>query len=136
MEDDDAIRRGLADALSFQGYRVLEAADGEAGLRTALDAEIDLLLLDILMPKRDGMSVLEAVRERKPGQPVIMLTARGEETDRVRGLRAGADDYVVKPFSLPELLARVEAVLRHSATRPQPLPRFPLSGLPTHLSLS
>lgn len=124
VEDDNAIRRGLADALRFARYRVVEAADGQAGLAAALDPDLDLVLLDILMPKMDGMAVLRRIREARISLPVIFLTAKGEEEDRIRGLRAGADDYVVKPFSASEVLARVEAVLRRSAERPPPLGRL------------
>ena len=118
VEDDAAIRRGIADSLRYAGYAVLEAADGLAGLTTALSASPDLVLLDVLMPKRDGFEVLGELRRSRPNLPVIMLTARGAEEDRVRGLRGGADDYVVKPFNTGELLARVEAVLRRSPARP------------------
>jgi two-component system alkaline phosphatase synthesis response regulator PhoP len=128
IEDDAAIRRGLVDALSASGYRVLEAADGTTGLEVASTADLDLVLLDVLMPGLDGMQVLERLRPIKPGLPVIMLTARGEEEDRVRGLRLGADDYVVKPFSLPELLARIEAVLRRSAERPKSVRTLTVAG--------
>lgn len=128
VEDDEAIRRGVCDALEFSGYQVLEAGDGEAGLALATDAELDLVLLDILMPKRDGMSVLTELRKARPSLPVIFLTAKGEEQDRVGGLRAGADDYVVKPFSASELIARVEAVLRRTPERPQPVQRLDLLG--------
>jgi DNA-binding response OmpR family regulator len=118
IEDDSAIRRGIVDALCFAGYRTLEAADGDMGLEMATKCEFDLLLLDLVLPKRDGFSILKEVRKLRPTLPVIILTARGEESDRVRGLHDGADDYVVKPFSVKELLARVEAVLRRSAERP------------------
>jgi two-component system alkaline phosphatase synthesis response regulator PhoP len=128
VEDDAAIRRGVVDALGFGGYDVVEAADGEAGLRAADGAEIDLALLDILMPKMDGMALLQALRAQRPALPVIFLTARGEEEDRVRGLRLGADDYVVKPFGARELLARVEAVLRRSAERPQAVHTIQVAG--------
>jgi DNA-binding response OmpR family regulator len=117
VEDDSAIRRGLVDALRFAGYTVLEAADGTAGLATALEGAVDLVLLDVMMPKRSGFDVLQALRASRPTLPVIMVTARGAEEDRVRGLAEGADDYVVKPFSARELLARVEAVLRRSPQR-------------------
>ncbi len=118
IEDDDAIRRGIVDALSFAGYEPLEAGDGEDGLQKALQFTYDLLLLDLVLPKRDGLEILRAVRAARPTVPVIILTARGEENDRVQGLSLGADDYVVKPFSVKELLARVEAVLRRSPGRP------------------
>ncbi len=128
VEDDAAIRRGLCDALKFAGYATREAPDGRAGLDAALSLEVDLVLLDILMPKLDGFAVLREVRRAKPGLPVIILTAKGEEQDRVRGLRDGADDYVVKPFSAMELLARVEAVLRRSAERPRSIKRLSIAG--------
>src|SRR5437667_12197871 len=118
IEDEPAIRRGVADALRATGYEVAEAADGVQGLEEALRRGVDLVLLDLLLPKRDGLDVLAEVRKVRPTLPVIILTARGAEDDRVRGLKMGADDYVVKPFSARELLARVEAVLRRSAGRP------------------
>jgi DNA-binding response OmpR family regulator len=128
VEDDAPIRRGVADALRFTGYDVLEACDGREGLATALDADIDLVLLDILMPVMDGLETLRELRKVKPSLPVIFLTARGEESDRVGGLKLGADDYVVKPFSANELLARVEAVLRRSAERPTGVPTLTIAG--------
>ena len=118
IEDDPAIRRGIVDALEFSGYRVLEAGDGESGIKKATESEYDLLLLDLALPGITGMEILRRVREFRPTQPVIILTAKGDESDRVQGLRNGADDYVVKPFSIKELLARVEAVLRRSPERP------------------
>ncbi len=118
VEDDTAIRRGLIDALSYAGYQTLEAADGEAGRTLAIESTVHLVLLDVTMPKMNGFEVLDAIRSVRPRLPVIMLTARGAERDRVRGLQTGADDYVVKPFSAREVLARIEAVLRRSAERP------------------
>ena len=118
VEDDPAIRRGIVDALRAVGYSVREAADGAAGLEEAVRLGVDLVLLDLLLPRRDGLEVLAEVRRIRPTLPVIILTARGTEDDRVRGLQKGADDYVVKPFSARELLARVEAVLRRSVDRP------------------
>src|SRR5437016_5084846 len=118
VEDEPAIRRGVSDALRLSGYEVTEAPDGNAGLREAASAGVDLVLLDIMLPKRDGLEVLSELRRTNPTRPVILLTARGSEDDRVRGLKMGADDYVVKPFSARELLARVEAVLRRSLGRP------------------
>jgi len=129
VEDDQAIRMGVVDALELHGYSVLEAPDGAKGLQLAVADDVDLVLLDIMMPKMDGLTMLTEVRRVKPGLPVIMLTARGEEADRVKGLKAGADDYVVKPFSATELLARVEAVLRRSAERPQGIGRLMVAGL-------
>lgn len=120
VEDEPAIRRGVADALRLSGYDVAEAADGAAGLVEASAGGVDLVLLDLLLPKRDGLHVLAELRRTHPARPVIVLTARGTEEDRVRGLRLGADDYVVKPFSARELLARVEAVLRRTTRRPEP----------------
>jgi DNA-binding response OmpR family regulator len=97
---------------------VSEAADGDSGLDAALRRDVGLVLLDLLLPKRDGLDVLAELRKTRPNLPVIILTARGSEEDRIRGLKMGADDYVVKPFSARELLARVEAVLRRSPSRP------------------
>lgn len=128
VEDDAAIRRGLVDALKFASYATREAPDGAAGLDAALTLDVDLVLLDVLMPKMDGFTMLRELRKAKPALPVIILTAKGEEQDRVRGLRDGADDYVVKPFSATELLARVEAVLRRSAERPGNVKKLALGG--------
>jgi DNA-binding response OmpR family regulator len=118
IEDDPAIRRGLVDALRFAGYQVTEAATGKDGLESAVRSDYELLLLDLVLPGVDGLQILQEVRRVRPTQPVIVLTAKGAEDDRVNGLRLGADDYVVKPFSVRELLARVEAVLRRSPERP------------------
>ncbi len=121
IEDEDAIRRGIVDALGMAGCEPIEAADGETGLAQARRAGVDLVLLDLLLPKMDGFDVLAELRLTHPALPVIILTARGSEDDRVRGLRGGADDYVVKPFSARELLARVEAVMRRTPERPTPV---------------
>ncbi len=128
IEDDPAIRRGIVDALRFAGYGVLESGHGDQGLELATRSEFDLLLLDLVLPGRDGLEILREVRRLRPTLPVIILTARGEEADRVRGLRDGADDYVVKPFSVKELLARVEAVLRRSPERPGDMAVVPIPG--------
>jgi DNA-binding response OmpR family regulator len=128
IEDDSAIRRGIVDALRFAGYDVLEAADGERGLELACKGNFDLLLLDLVLPKLSGLEILGEVRRARPTLPVIILTARGDEADRIRGLRDGADDYVVKPFSVKELLARVEAVLRRSAERPSDVDEIEIPG--------
>jgi len=118
VEDDAAIRRGLLDALQFQGYETIEASDGAAAVSQALEGAPDLVLLDCMLPKQSGFDALKSIRASLPTLPVIMLTALGAENDRVTGLSLGADDYIVKPFSLRELLARVEAVLRRSPGRP------------------
>jgi DNA-binding response OmpR family regulator len=126
IEDDSAIRQGIVDALQFAGYEVLQAGDGKEGITKALQATFDLLLLDLVLPRCSGFEILQAVHAARPTLPVIILTARGEEQDRVQGLRLGADDYVVKPFSVRELLARVEAVLRRSPERPNHVNKIPL----------
>ena len=128
VEDDAAIRRGLVDALGFAGYDTVEAGEGAAGLAAALNSGCDLLLLDLVLPGRDGLSVLRELRAARSTLPVIVLTARGAEDDRVRGLSQGADDYVVKPFSLKELLARIEAVLRRAPERPPAVRRLAFEG--------
>jgi two-component system alkaline phosphatase synthesis response regulator PhoP len=120
VDDEPAIVRGLEDNLRFEGYETLGATTPEEGLARALGDAPDLILLDIMMPRMSGWEVCQAVRARGIDVPIIMLTARGEEADRVRGLELGADDYVTKPFSLRELLARVRAVLR----RPGPRRKF------------
>lgn len=118
IEDDAPIRRGVVDALTYAGYQALESGDGEEGCLMALRREFDLLLLDMVLPGKLGLDILREVRNVRPTLPIIILSARGEENDRVNGLRLGADDYVVKPFSVGELLARVAAVLRRSPGRP------------------
>ena len=120
VDDEPAIVRGLEDNLRFEGYETLAASSGEQGLARALGEAPDLVLLDVTMPGRSGWDVCRELRQRGLDVPIIMLTARGEEADRVRGLELGADDYVTKPFSLRELLARVRAVLR----RPGPRRKF------------
>jgi two-component system, OmpR family, response regulator RpaB len=126
VEDEPAIRRGVVDALRLTGYEVSEAADGQAGFREASSGGVDLVLLDLLLPKRDGLDVLAELRKVCPTRPVIILTARGSEDDRVRGLKMGADDYMVKPFSARELLARVEAVLRRTTKPAEEVQQVPL----------
>jgi DNA-binding response OmpR family regulator len=131
IEDDAAIRRGVADALRFAGYHTLEAANFPDGLDTARTADTDLVLLDLVLPGaagQGGLDILKSVRSSRPTLPVIIMTARGEESERVQGLRLGADDYVVKPFGIKELLARVEAVLRRSPQRPVDVSTIPFTG--------
>lgn len=118
VEDDAAIRQGIVDALEYNGYAVHEAGDGLSGAQLATSVDCELLLLDLVLPGCEGLEILHRVRADRPTLPVIILTARGSESDRVKGLKLGADDYVVKPFSVAELLARVEAVLRRSPERP------------------
>src|SRR3954464_14145277 len=128
IEDDNAIRRGIVDALRFKGYTALEAGNGNDGLQMAQGVDCDLILLDLVLPGPGGMEILAAVRAGRPTLPVIILTAKGEENDRVAGLSGGADDYVVKPFSVKELRARVEAVLRRSPERPTDVTTVPFPG--------
>ena len=112
IEDDISILNGLRDVLIFKSYDVFTATDGEAGYETAVEKNPDLIILDIMLPKMDGFTLCKKLRDEGNMIPVLMLTARGEEPDKVKGLDFGADDYVTKPFSLPELLARVRALLR------------------------
>lgn len=114
VEDDEAIRLGVLDALRFEGYGANAFCDGESCLQHIGGLSADLVLLDLTLPGLDGLDVLDGLRKPFPNLPVIIMTARGSENDRVRGLRKGADDYITKPFSIRELLARVEAVLRRS----------------------
>ena len=114
VEDDPAILNGLRDVLIYNGFAVDGSADGNEGLTAILDGGYDLVLLDVMLPGMDGFSICREVRRQKPGQSVIMITAKGSEDDIVCGFKAGADDYIPKPFSLRELLVRVEAVLRRS----------------------
>lgn len=114
VEDDQAILRGLSDVLVFNGYAVETAEDGGKGLEMILNNQFDLVLLDVMLPTMDGFSICKEVRRKKPAQPIVMLTAKGSEDDIVTGFTAGVDDYISKPFSLRELIVRVEAVLRRS----------------------
>jgi DNA-binding response OmpR family regulator len=114
VEDETPMCTALADLLAGEGYRPLTAADGESGLRRALEDKPDLILLDVMLPKLDGFSVCAELRRLTNDVPVLMLTAKGQIEDRVTGLDAGADDYLVKPFSTAELLARVRALLRRT----------------------
>ncbi len=113
-EDETDMAMGLRDNLQFEGYEVFVAADGEAALRAALEQSPDLVLLDIMMPKLDGLEVCKRIRQAGFTIPILMLTAKSQEIDIVRGLEMGADDYVTKPFSIRELLARIKAALRRT----------------------
>jgi len=125
VEDDPAILRGLSDNLTLESYEVLTAADGEAAYRLIGEARPDLLILDLMLPKLSGYELCRKLRSEGVATPILMLTARGEEADRVLGLDLGADDYVTKPFSVRELMARVRALLRRTQ---------PSSPLPDELS--
>ncbi len=114
IEDDPAILRGLSDNLRFESYDVLTAADGESGYQMIRQKKPDLIILDLMLPKLSGYEICRKVRAEGIQTPILMLTARGEEADRVLGLDLGADDYVAKPFSIRELLARIRAILRRA----------------------
>jgi two-component system phosphate regulon response regulator PhoB len=126
VEDEPALCQLLMNNLSFEGYSVSVADDGVPALAAHAARRADLIILDLMLPQLDGFAVLKALRDQQDGVPVLMLTARGEEADRVKGLSLGADDYLVKPFSLLELLARVKAILRR--TRPLERPALLRSG--------
>jgi len=124
VEDNPDLAYGLRNNLEIEGYEVEVAADGARGLERARAARPDLVILDLMLPEMDGFRVLRALRAEELAMPVLILTARGEEADKVRGLKLGADDYVTKPFGLLELLARVEALLRRPARRAADCVRF------------
>src|SRR5262250_2014773 len=112
VEDEPAMVAGLRDNFEYEGYEVISAEDGVSGLERALSDSPDLVILDVMMPRMSGLEVCKQLKAKRPSTPIIMLTARGQEVDKVVGLELGADDYVTKPFSIRELLARVKAVLR------------------------
>jgi DNA-binding response OmpR family regulator len=118
VEDDSAIRNGLIDVLIFNGYRAEGAAEGAQGLAQALASTFDLVILDVMLPGMDGFEICRRLRAQKPRQGILMLTAKGAENDVVAGFQAGADDYVSKPFSLRELMVRIEALLRRAGKMP------------------
>ncbi len=117
-EDEPDMRMGLRDNLQFEGYEVFEADDGEQAVRRVKEHRPDLLLLDVMMPKLDGLAVCKQIREAGFTLPILMLTAKSQEADIVRGLEVGADDYITKPFSIHEVLARIKAALRRSGLKP------------------
>ena len=119
VEDEPNMVAGLRDNFEFEGYQVITARDGVEGLQRALDESPDLVVLDVMMPKMSGLEVCKQLRAKRGSIPIIMLTARGQEVDKVVGLELGADDYVTKPFSIRELLARVKAVLRRTSVVPK-----------------
>ena len=124
VEDEPNMVAGLRDNFEFEGYEVLSAYDGVEGLQRALADSPDLVVLDVMMPKMSGLEVCKQLKAKRPSIPIIMLTARGQEVDKVVGLELGADDYVTKPFSIRELLARVKAVLRRGQTLPKEQDRY------------
>jgi DNA-binding response OmpR family regulator len=117
VEDEPNMRLGLKDNLEFEGYEVVSADDGESGLKQILEGNFSLVLLDVMLPKMSGYDICKEVRKRGISIPIILLTAKGEEIDKVLGLELGADDYITKPFSLRELLARIKAVLRRGENK-------------------
>lgn len=119
VEDNKDLAFGLQTNLEVQGYRVTLATDGQDGLRHAINDRPDMIILDLMLPKLDGIDVLRKIRKTDKATPILILTARGNEVDKVSGLRLGADDYVTKPFALMELMARVEALLRRSEVTPR-----------------
>ncbi|MBV9463217.1 MAG: response regulator transcription factor [Verrucomicrobiae bacterium] len=118
VEDEPALREGLLDLLRGAGHQVQAAADGMTGLKLALDGDAELLVLDLMLPKLDGLEVCRKLRRSRPELPILMLTARGSEEDKVKGLKLGADDYLTKPFGPRELLARIEALARRAKKSP------------------
>jgi DNA-binding response OmpR family regulator len=124
IEDDVSILRGLKDNLEYEGYSVLTETDGKKGLELARTENADLLLLDIMLPGINGFEICRKLKKEKPELPIIMITARGSEMDKVSGLDTGADDYVTKPFSIPELMARIRAVLRRFSPADNNVPEY------------
>jgi DNA-binding response OmpR family regulator len=133
VEDEPNMVTGLRDNFEYEGYQVLTAMDGVEGLKRALDEAPDLVILDVMMPKMSGLEVCKQLRAKRPSVPIIMLTARGQEVDKVVGLELGADDYVTKPFSIRELLARVRAVLRRTKTLPKDQDSYSFSDVEVDL---
>jgi DNA-binding response OmpR family regulator len=133
VEDEPNMVAGLRDNFEFEGFEVLTACDGVQGLEKALKESPDLVVLDVMMPRMSGLDVCKQLKAKRPSIPIIMLTARGQEVDKVVGLELGADDYVTKPFSIRELLARVKAVLRRSQTLPKEQDRYTFGDVEVNL---
>jgi two-component system alkaline phosphatase synthesis response regulator PhoP len=133
VEDEPGMVAGLRDNFEFEGYQVLSAMDGVAGLERALADTPDLVILDVMMPRMSGLDVCKQLKSKLPAIPIIMLTARGQEVDKVVGLELGADDYVTKPFSIRELLARVKAVLRRAGSLPKDKERYAFGDVEVNL---
>lgn len=121
VEDEPHIVMGLRDALEFEGFKVLSASTGREGAQLAASGAPDAVILDLMLPDMNGYAVCEEIRKKAPFLPIVMLTARSQETDKIRGLDAGADDYVTKPFSVNELIARIRAIFRRTS-RPSAVP--------------
>ena len=124
VEDDEAMAVALEDGFAYEGFSVKVARDGASGMRTAQSGNHDLIILDVMLPKVNGLEILKRIRRNGDNVPIIMLTARGQEIDKVLGLKLGADDYVTKPFSFMELMARVEALLRRTSGYAEPLESY------------
>ena len=133
VEDEPNMVAGLRDNFEFEGYQVISALDGVSGLERALSEGPDLVILDVMMPRMSGLDVCKQLKARKPAIPVIMLTARGQEVDKVVGLELGADDYITKPFSIRELLARVKAVLRRAGISARPAEQYAFGEVEVNL---
>ena len=133
VEDEPGMVAGLRDNFEFEGYQVLSAMDGVSGLERALADSPDLVILDVMMPRMSGLDVCKELKSKRPAIPIIMLTARGQEVDKVVGLELGADDYVTKPFSIRELLARVKAVLRRVGPVPKASNRYTFGDVEVNL---
>jgi DNA-binding response OmpR family regulator len=133
VEDEPNMVAGLRDNFEFEGYQVISAPDGVAGLERALSEAPDLVILDVMMPRMSGLDVCKQLKAKRPSLPIIMLTARGQEVDKVVGLELGADDYVTKPFSIRELLARVKAVLRRAHTLPKEQEQYKFGDVEVNL---
>jgi DNA-binding response OmpR family regulator len=133
VEDEPNMVAGLRDNFEFEGYQVVTAPDGVAGLERALAEMPDLVILDVMMPRMSGLEVCQQLKAKRPSIPIIMLTARGQEVDKVVGLELGADDYVTKPFSIRELLARVKAVLRRAHNSPKNGDRYMFGDVEVNL---
>src|SRR5437763_6131930 len=134
VEDEPNMVAGLRDNFEFEGYQVITAPDGVAGLERALNEAPDLIILDVMMPRMSGLDVCKQLKSKRPSIPIIMLTARGQEIDKAVGLELGADDYVTKPFSIRELLARVKAVMRRARTVPKQQERVSFGDIEVNLS--
>src|SRR5882724_9811844 len=133
VEDEPNMVAGLRDNFEFEGYDIITAPDGVAGLERALKEAPDLVILDVMMPRMSGLDVCKQLKAKRPSVPIIMLTARGQEVDKVVGLELGADDYVTKPFSIRELMARVKAVLRRSKTSPKEQEKYSFGEVEVNL---